>query len=341
MSSVKKREVCLALNICTYHREDYIYRNLEMLQNSLFFDKKCKEYYGRLHIFIIDNAQKLQLKENAYTHLVYNENTGGSGGFQRGIEEIRKNDQTFTHVIFMDDDVAFNIDTFYILFDFLGQVDGADCERPVAGRMFCMDKRNIQYTAAEKWNGGDISHVEFMRNVSSGYCPGKVIYDADAEYGGWWFCCFPMAFVQENDVLPFFIHCDDVEYGLRCGRKPIIIEGVQVWHETYDKRMTPLMQYYDTRNPLFVNQIYGLLPEASQILKAWKNKITEYHVREDWITEYYVIRALNDFLKGMKWLKHINSGKYHKKLGRAKSCRLKNAVYWRTVEFKFRRIFKI
>ena len=46
MSSVKKREVCLALNICTYHRESYIYRNLEMLQNSLFFDKKCKEYYG-------------------------------------------------------------------------------------------------------------------------------------------------------------------------------------------------------------------------------------------------------------------------------------------------------
>lgn len=115
MSSVKKREVCLALNICTYHREDYIYRNLEMLQNSLFFDKKCKEYYGRLHIFIIDNAQELQLKENAYTHLVYNENTGGSGGFQRGIEEIRKNDQTFTHVIFMDDDVVFDIDTFYDL----------------------------------------------------------------------------------------------------------------------------------------------------------------------------------------------------------------------------------
>ena len=61
---------------------------------------------------------------------------------------------------------------------------------------------------------------------------------------------------QDNDVLPFFIHCDDVEYGLRCGRKPIIIEGVQVWHETYDKRMTPLMQYYDTRNPLFDNHYF-------------------------------------------------------------------------------------
>lgn len=46
MSSVKKREVCLALNICTYHREDYIYRNLEMLQNSLFFDKNAKSIMG-------------------------------------------------------------------------------------------------------------------------------------------------------------------------------------------------------------------------------------------------------------------------------------------------------
>ena len=107
-----------------------------------------------------------------------------------------------------------------------------------------MDDPYIQYTAAEKWNRGMVSHVEFMRDVrGTAYTQGKVIYDADADYGGWWFCCFPYVFVQENDVLPFFIHCDDVEYGLRCGKKPIIIEGVQVWHETYDKRMTPLMQY--------------------------------------------------------------------------------------------------
>jgi len=137
-------------------------------------------------------------------------------------------------------------------------------------------------------------------------------------------------------VLPFFIHCDDVEYGLRCGRKPIIIEGVQVWHETYDKRMTPLMQYYDTRNPLFVNQIYGFLPETEQVMEAWKQKITEYHVRKDWLTEYYVILAMNDFLKGMRWLKRINAERYHRKLQRARSSKLKNAVCWRVVTLKFR-----
>lgn len=67
-----------------------------------------------------------------------------------------------------------------------------------------MDDPYIQYTAAEKWNRGMVSHVEFMRDVrETAYTQGKVIYDADADYGGWWFCCFPYVFVQENDVLPF------------------------------------------------------------------------------------------------------------------------------------------
>ena len=103
--------------------------------------------------------------------------------------------------------------------------------------------------------------------------------------------------------------------------------------------MTPLMQYYDTRNPLFVNQIHGFLPEAGQVLSEWKDKITEYHVREDWITEYYVILAMNDFLKGMNWLKRIDSAKYHRKLQRMKSCRIKNAICWRIVAYRYRKHF--
>ena len=338
---IKKNEVKIALNICTYQREEYIHRNLSLLRASYFFDWRKTDYYGKLHIFIVDNARQLKIREDDYTHLVYNKNTGGSGGFQRGIEEIRKQ-EGFTHVIFMDDDVVFDINSFYLLFDFLTQVDEENRDRPVAGRMFCMDNRYIQYTAAEKWNGGDISHVEFWRDVrQTGYAPGKVIYDVDADYGGWWFCCYPCAFVQENDVLPFFIHCDDVEYGLRCGKKPVIIEGVQVWHETYDKRMTPLMQYYDMRNPLFVNQLYGFLPEPLQLLQQWKDKMTAFHVKGDWLSEYYVILAMNDFLKGMEWLKRIDAGKYHKKLQKAKSCRVKNAICWRLVEHRAKKKFMV
>lgn len=93
----------------------------------------------------MDNARQLKIREDDYTHLVYNKNTGGSGGFQRGIEEIRKQ-EGFTHVIFMDDDVAFDINSFYLLFDFLTQVEEENRDRPVAGRMFAWTDQifNIQ-----------------------------------------------------------------------------------------------------------------------------------------------------------------------------------------------------
>ena len=114
-----------------------------------------------------------------------------------------------------------------------------------------------------------------------------------------------------------------------------------MWHETYDKRMTPLMQYYDTRNPLFVNQLYGFLPEPLQLLRQWKDKMTAFHVKGDWLSEYYVILAMNDFLKGMEWLKRIDAGKYHKKLQKAKSCRVKNAICWRLVEHRAKKKFMV
>ena len=102
-----KNEVKIALNICTFQREEFIHRNLSLLQASDFFNPDNPQYYGRLHIFVVDNGSSLQLPESLYVHCIYNRNTGGSGGFQRGIEEIRKRNEGFTHVIFMDDDVAF------------------------------------------------------------------------------------------------------------------------------------------------------------------------------------------------------------------------------------------
>ena len=62
--------------------------------------------------------------------------------------------------------------------------------------MFCMDRSKYSiYSGGEVELVEMISHVEFLRDVrKSGYAHGaKLIYDADADYGGWWFCCFPYA----------------------------------------------------------------------------------------------------------------------------------------------------
>lgn len=334
--------VYIALIICTYHRKGFLEANIKQLLVSDFFDPEDKRYFGHLYIYVVDNGLDFESVNDSFLHIIRNpKNTGGAGGFQRGLEEVRKSDTEFTHVIFMDDDVRFETESFYILYDYLLQVSASDWDRPVAGRMLCMDRPNIQYTAAETWNGGNIRHVEHMRDLSVfPFETGKVEKNSGADYGGWWFCCFPMSFAKNNDILPFFLHCDDVEYGLRCGKSPVTIEGVHVWHETYDKRMTPLMLYYDTRNPLFVNQIHGIGAAPEYIFSEWKNTITKYHVMKDWTSEYYVILAMNDFLKGLDWLKRIDSAKYHKHLQRVRGNRYKNAIFWRIVAKRFRRYEK-
>lgn len=331
------KETYLAVNICTYHRLDEVRRNVQRLLESKFFDKSKTEFYGHLHIYVTDNGCELSVRDDEFVHIQHNRNTGGSGGFQKGLEWIRESEIPFTHVIFMDDDVEFDIETFYRLYLFLGHLRDEYADAPIAGRMFRKDKPYVQYTAAEIWNKGDIRHIGYhvdMRDVTNL----TLVNDNDgAEYGGFWFCCYPMSFAKENDIMPFFLHCDDVEYGLRCGRPPIILNGIQVWHETYEYRQTPIMNYYDTRNPLFVNEKYGLLPTPDIMLATWKDKITEFHVKKDFESEYYTILGMHDFLKGIKWLEKVDSCKKHKRLQKAKICRFKNSVLWRVAEWKLKR----
>ena len=134
---------------------------------------------------------------------------------------------------------------------------------------------------------------------------------------------------------------DDVEYGLRCGRPPIIIKGVQVWHETFEHRQTPIMLYYDTRNPLFVNEVYGLDEDRQAVLDKWKQKISLYHVNKDFISEYYVIKAMDDYLKGLPWLYKVDPARNHSKLQKTKIYKVKNSVLWRIVVHKYRRKYKM
>lgn len=328
------KDIRIALNICTFHRKEEIQRNLEQLKRSRFFDR-TDELFQKLNFVIVDNGSELEEISEPYMKLVHNPNTGGSGGFKRGLDELRKCKFNITHVVFMDDDVQFFSESLYRLFALLSFMKEEYCNEPIAGRMFRKDNRHIQYTAAEIWNKGDLQHIGLNADMT---LETEVLSANDnygAEYGGWWFCCYPMSFAGVNDPLPFFLHCDDVEYGLRHGGTPIILNGIQVWHETYEYRQSPIITYYDTRNSLIVNEIYNFLPNKEVILKEWKKKISEQHVKKDFLTEKMIILGMWDFLKGPKWLFENKCHKYHKILCKQKGNKFCNAFLWRITTKKF------
>lgn len=335
-----KNDVHLSINICTYKRNKEVMNLVNTLYHSSFFDPSSN-YHNKMTIHIVDNGAELS-NDTLPTHnnifLHYNKNTGGSGGFKRGMEEIRRLEFCVhtTHVVLMDDDVELIPESLYRLFALLSFMKVEYKENAIAGRMFRIDDRKTQYTAVEIWNKGNLQHIGYMQDMTKTENLNQVNNNCGGEYGGWWLCCYPIKYVEFNDPLPFFIHCDDVEYGLRHNNTPIILNGIQVWHETYEHRQTPIIAYYDTRNSLYVNEIYGTLDEPEELLKKWKKTISKLHLKKDFITEYMVILGFYDYCKGLQWLNKIDPNKKHLHLTKTKQNKMKNSILWRLAEWKFK-----
>lgn len=333
-------DINLSIIICTYHRQEQLFCNLQKLKESQFFDSKSI-LYGHMDIHIVDNASELELENEEFVHLYYNSNSGGSGGFSRGIYEVQKRIENYstTNVVFMDDDAEFVMETFYRLYAILTHLKREKQNTVIAGRMFRMDKQEVQYTALEVWNKGNIIHTGENLDMTDTKNLLQMNY-LKGEYTGWWLGCFPIEFVKDNMPLPFFLHCDDVEYGLRHGGRPIILNGIQVWHETYEYRQSPIIRYYDTRNPLFVNEKYRLNQDWQIIYQEWKKSISNAHIEKEWLAEYMVIRGLLDYMRGWDWLLHIDGEQYHKKLMKKNGVRWKNAILWRYAAIKIWKLSK-
>ena len=310
-----RREISLCALFCTYHRNEEINRNLNQLLQSDFFDEESP-FYHKLRIIVSDNGSELDYRDEVYLKLYHNPNTGGSGGFKRCLQELRSNydEAGITNVIFMDDDVEFLNESLYRLYAFLTYLQTAYEDSVVAGRMFRSDSRWVQYTAAEIWNAGDLRHIGLNTDMTERSSLVSVNENTGAEYGGWWFCCYPYAFSRENDPLPFFLHCDDVEYGLRYGSTPIILNGVHVWHPTFEYRQNAIIAYYDIRNSLIVNAMFGFLKSNKDFRNYSLLRIVGYREAKEHEKEYMAIRATQDFLKGKKWFFSISSEEYHKRL---------------------------
>ena len=293
--------VHLSVLICTYKRNRQVCKSLKKIEKSKFF-QKGSTYYKALSLRIIDNGSELPLIDREGVKLYHNPNTGGSGGFTRGIVETRIDEEKFgiTHVVFMDDDAEFEIESFYRLYALLRLIKPCYKKDVIAGRMFDLNNRCVQYTASEVWNKGDIIHIGFrqdLRKIENLSHMNKKL----GQYSGWWFACYPMSFVRKETPLPFFIHCDDVEYGLRHGGLPIILNGIQVWHDTFEGRLSPLISYYDTRNAMIVNTLYNQYKGPGELLKRWWLRMVYDYKSNKKSALYPSIVAIRDYAKGQEY----------------------------------------
>ena len=137
------------------------------------------------------------------------------------------------------------------------------------------------------------------------------------EYTGWWYSCIPVEFIKEKKYpLPFFIHRDDIEYGLRANGQFIFMNGISIWHEAFENKLPGFLEYYDIRNLAITNAIHNPEYTAKEFKKMLfiqvSSNIGKYRYK-------YVdlnLKGAVDFLRGFKWFYHVDTLKLHGELAK-------------------------
>ena len=294
----------IAIVICTYKRETYVNKNIQLLEKHLLNKPNIG---NKFEIFVIDNGKTLNNFNSSQIHLIPNKNAGGSGGYTRGLIEVLERKHDFSHIVFMDDDVVVDPEVFERIYNF--QKVAYDKSLCIGGSMLRLDTKYIQYENGAVWDKEVIRlkpdlDLRLVKNILFNEIEEHI------SFNGWWLFCFSTQVIDSSNLpYPFFIKMDDMELPIRLKYKIITLNGVCVWHEALETKYSPVMNYYLKKNELILNVLcsdsFGTIAAIKRIIK--------FSLREAFCYRYksanLVLKATSDFLEGPDYLKAIDPEK--------------------------------
>jgi CDP-glycerol glycerophosphotransferase (TagB/SpsB family)/GT2 family glycosyltransferase len=344
--------VKFAVDICTFRREEFVIANIRNFETQII-NNPASPLFGKLDIYVSDNGNTLDYEALSSTHIhVYpNKNLGGAGGFGRGMYEIysTKEQNRYTHIIMMDDDVRIDPHVLERNYAFLRLLKPDYSDAFLGGAMLRLDMEWMQSES------GDIWYTTGSRPVKYRYDLRRIMWilknekEDSLNYFGWWYCCMPISVVQKDNLpLPIFIKRDDIEYGLRNGRHFINVNGICVWHEAFEAKRTPYLDYYYYRNQFIIDSRHRPAFRAEQMLAYYDKEVKKaidadlelYRYKE----AHLKLQGIDDFLKGIDWLKAqdgevlnnvtMRRRTYRKKPVEHLNCNFTHGVYESSLKFK-------
>jgi hypothetical protein len=285
-----QREVKLGIVITHFNRKQWVLPAIERIRGELLSDPL---YTGRIKLVVVDNSQNITAEEAQGITVIPNKNLGGSGGFTRGLLYL-KDQQDFTHCLFMDDDASCETESIRRIFNFF--VFSKTARLAVAGsllrevepyRLFEKGAKFIGVCKPLK-SGLDMRHVSDLLFAE--------LLDDVPDYGGWWFFCFEIKDVIEF-AFPFFVRGDDSRFSIVNKFAITTMNGVSTWGDDFYLKDGPLPQYFDTRYHLLHAAIILNKSRFSQALFVLRNSL--FHIFSyNYTSAQSVILASYDFSRG-------------------------------------------
>ncbi len=255
------------------------------------------ELLGHVSLFIIDNGSELDPDIGFENVLVFhNVNRGGSGGFNKGLEEIAEHGR-YAHVIFEDDDARIHPESIYRTFAFLSYMSEHHQNTVLGGTLMNTVDGTIREAGATfRSMGTDMPKVRSLKKgLDVSDASGCLVFDINAtcDYNGWWYCVYLVEFANpSNPVWQVFMRYDDVEYGLRLKLPVIHLNGICVWHEDYSKKNNPMTIYYDVRNHLMLTRRIGVFKKSDE--RKMIRRAIEYSFKGQSAESTAVLDAVRD-----------------------------------------------
>lgn len=300
------KAVSLALVFTTFNREKYIRSNIENISKV----SGCS-----IHTYVIDNASSLQISSSEDISIIPNMNSGGAGGFTRGmIQVIDECDKyEFTHCILMDDDAFIDSAIITRLVQFLSFLKTEYNDSIVAGAMLRKDLTYMQVESGATWNKGIIKSNGHGLDLRQSINVLINNMEEEADYAAWWFCTIPISYINnENLALPIFVFNDDVDFGIRTTKTIITLNGLCVWHDAFESKKNAMRCYYESRNKLIVNSCNDIAQSRKSIISELKNTINFCVALYQYENAEAVLDGVKDFLNGPEWLCNINPEEFNK-----------------------------
>lgn len=304
----------IALNICTYHRDTCLKHNLEILTSEIL-NNPDSALYQKLQVFITDNGGnfKLSCLEHESIHLAHENELGSAGGFSCGAKRIIScADQRFTHLIFMDDDIQLSVNALERTYLFLRCLREEYKELTIGGSFMDANDPTIQIESGAVWNEGKVKSLKSGLDMTKLDAIVQNEQEEETSYMGWWYCCVPIICIEKRGYpAPVYFHCDDVEFGLR-NPCQLTLNGVCVWHPSFETKPSSINKYYDIRNLAVVNAIH--CPQYTKwkyLRSVWQKTIVEL-LRFRYKDAKLVLQGALDFCQGKEWILKHDSGELYR-----------------------------
>lgn len=304
-------EINLALSTTTFKNERYILPNIELVKNGIGGeDGPIRDHF---HMFVVDNGSTLDADGLTceMVTVLPNPNTGGSGGFARGMMAVTEKPGEFTHIILMDDDVSIMPESLIRTFNLLSLAKGKYKDAFINGAMLSLEDPTRQYEDISKvFNTAVYRRLKEdldIAKLSDLLVNERTDVEVPNAYGAWWYSCIPVDAIEKNGLpMPFFIRCDDVEFGVRNQPVYMTMNCICVWHSSFEGRFRASVDVYQyVRNFAAMIALDDCASENYFILRLERD-IRQRLRYLDYISAEFILDGFDDYLKGPEFLENLD-----------------------------------